>query len=171
MAYYKSNTLVAHYVTVRLAYRYTMLNPHLYNHRLTSCATRVWNLNFVTKFYEVMIRNNKLSTCILVICTMPRLLFTGRKVVFVSATIVSVGVACINACVTTYIGYVICRFILNATLSVSFFTYLRHFMLSLFFKMLYLIGPNRLVNLGYANFRKMVWMAMVLSRELLLLDL
>ena len=35
-----SHTLVAHYVTVRLAYRYTMLNPHLYNHRLTSCATR-----------------------------------------------------------------------------------------------------------------------------------
>ncbi len=32
--------LVAHYVTVWLAYRYTMLNPHLYNHRLTSCATR-----------------------------------------------------------------------------------------------------------------------------------
>ena len=32
--------LVAHYVTVRLAYRYTMLNPHLYNHRLTSCTTR-----------------------------------------------------------------------------------------------------------------------------------
>ncbi len=37
---YKKTTLVAHYVTVRLAYRYTMLNPHLYNHRLTSCATR-----------------------------------------------------------------------------------------------------------------------------------
>ncbi len=34
-----SLSLVAHYVTVRLAYRYTMLNPHLYNHRLTSCAT------------------------------------------------------------------------------------------------------------------------------------
>ena len=36
----KAIALVAHYVTVRLAYRYTMLNPHLYNHRLTSCATR-----------------------------------------------------------------------------------------------------------------------------------
>ena len=37
----KGHSLVAHYVTVRLAYRYTILNPHLYNHRLTSCATRV----------------------------------------------------------------------------------------------------------------------------------
>ncbi len=36
----KAGALVAHYVTVRLAYHYTMLNPHLYNHRLTSCATR-----------------------------------------------------------------------------------------------------------------------------------
>ncbi len=27
--------------------------------------------------------------------------------------------------------------------------------------MLYLIGPNGLVNLGFENFQKMVWMTMV----------
>ncbi len=60
-------------------------------------------------------------TNIIAICTMPISPFTGRKAVFFSATIVSVGVACINACVTTYVGYVICRFILNGTLTVSFY--------------------------------------------------
>ncbi len=53
-----STALVAHYVTVRLAYRYTMPNPHLYNHRLTSCATRVSSL--IIRGHFVSIRGRPL---------------------------------------------------------------------------------------------------------------
>ena len=99
---YFSATLVAHYVTVRLAYCYTMLNPHLYNHRLTSCATRASFSLLVHNFTS----RKKTSFIMEIIKSHTWSIFTDKIMTAVLQSIPKSG-ACGN-CSMLHVAIVIC---------------------------------------------------------------